>query len=289
MPGDLYSFLNGKGGCGAGRFIIFVGNQSALRCGCVCPLLRGNRDMKYFQEDIPVKTPFTDNYDFEFLKNTMMGPNAMRITEELAVSLPIRPGMRILDLGCGMGISSILLAEKYDVAVFAADLWISPTENAKRFRALGLDTKIIPISVDVTKEIPFAHDYFDMIISVDSYHYYGNNEAMLPKLLPFMKKGGIMAIAVPGFKEDFLEGELPLELQPYWTPEWNFYSCDWWQALWKKEHGIAVTGCREMECCEQAWAEWLQSPNPYARQDIAMMESGAGTYFNLVQMVGWKP
>ena len=105
-----------------------------------------------------MKTPFTDGYDRQLLIDTMMGPNAMRITEELAGQLPITPGMRILDLGCGKGISSILLAEKYGATVFAADLWISPTENAERFARAGLDTTIIPLWVDATKDIPFAHD-----------------------------------------------------------------------------------------------------------------------------------
>ncbi|MGM3192072.1 SAM-dependent methyltransferase [Dickeya dadantii subsp. dieffenbachiae] len=73
-----------------------------------------------------INTPFTDGYDNAFLLDTMMGPNAMRITEEMATMLPISPGMRILDLGCGKGISSILLAKKYDVTVFAADLCVVP-------------------------------------------------------------------------------------------------------------------------------------------------------------------
>ncbi|MDR2209663.1 MAG: methyltransferase domain-containing protein [Azoarcus sp.] len=233
-----------------------------------------------------METPFTDNYDMNFLLDTMMGPNAMRITEELASFLPLSPGMRILDLGCGKGISSILLAEKYDVSVFAADLWIEPTENAVRFTRLGLDAKIIPISVDATKEIPFAHEYFDMIVSVDSYQYYGDNETMLPKLLPFLKKGGIMAVAVPGFTKDFSAETIPRELQPYWAPNWHFYSRSWWQSLWSKEPGIAMMECREMDCCIQAWEDWLKSPNPYAREDIPMMEAGGWKYFNLVQLVG---
>ena len=233
-------------------------------------------------------TSFTDHYDKAFLMDTMMGPNAMRIAEELASSLPISPGMRILDLGCGMGISSILLAEKYDVTVFAADLWISPGENAKRFASLGLDDKIFPFLVDATKEIPFAQGYFDMIISVDSYHYFGSNESMLPKLLPFVKKGGLLAIAVPGFIQDFPQGQLPKEIEPFWTPEWYFYSCSWWRALWEKESGISITVSREMDSCKQAWDEWLQSPNPYAQQDRVMMEAGAGKYFNIIKMVGRK-
>jgi len=235
-----------------------------------------------------MNTSFTDTYDKAFLLDTMMGPNAMRITEEMADFLPISPGMRILDLGCGTGISSILLAQKFDATVFAADLWISPSENAKRFESLGLDSKIFPFSVDATKEIPFAHEYFDMIISVDSYQYFGNNESMLPKLLPFVKKGGFIAVAVPGFTKDFPEGQLPKEIQPFWTPEWYFYSCGWWRALWEKEPGIEITALREMDSCKQAWAEWLQSPNPHAQEDIPMMEAGAGKYFNIIQMIGRK-
>ncbi len=72
----------------------------------------------------------TDNYDKVFLLETMMGPNAMRLMEELASFLPIAPRMRILTCSCGMGISSILLAEKYDVTVFAADLWVALVKQA---------------------------------------------------------------------------------------------------------------------------------------------------------------
>ncbi|MGX5098443.1 SAM-dependent methyltransferase [Enterobacter cloacae] len=126
-----------------------------------------------------MNTLYTDSYDRAFLLDNMMGPNAMRLTEELVAQLQITPGMRILDLGCGKGISSILLAEKYDATVFAADLWITPGENAARFSERGLDGKIFPLLVDATKAIPFAHDYFDLIVSVDAYQYFGNNDAML--------------------------------------------------------------------------------------------------------------
>ncbi len=235
-----------------------------------------------------MQTSFTDNYDKDFLLDTMMGPNAMRITEELASFLPITEGMRILDLGCGMGISSILLAEKYHATVFAADLWISPSDNYRRFEALGLAQRIIPISVDATNGLPFAAEYFDILISVDAYHYFGANETMLPRLLPFVKTGGHIAVAVCGLKRDFPRGEVPQELQPFWQPDMNFYSLSWWQELWAKESNLRLQHCREMDCLQQAWADWLKSPNPYAQRDIPMMKAEAGKYFALVQLAGQK-
>ncbi|MCA7001490.1 SAM-dependent methyltransferase [Dickeya solani] len=234
-----------------------------------------------------INTPFTDNYDNAFLLDTMMGPNAMRITEEMATMLPISPGMRILDLGCGKGISSILLAKKYDVTVFAADLWISPTENAERFATLGVDSKIFPLRADATKEIPFAHEYFDMIISVDAWQYFGSNDGMLAKLLPFVKKGGLIAVAVPGFIQDYSEGNLPEVVKPFWTPDWYFYSCSWWKALWEKEPGIEITLLREMDSCQQAWDDFMECSLAQEMM-VPIMEAGAGEYFNMIQIVGRK-
>ncbi len=235
-----------------------------------------------------MRTPFTDDYDDDFLLRTMMGPNAMRIMEELTSFLPIEPGMRILDLGCGMGISSILLAEKHQATVFAADLWISPTDNHRRFEALGLSQRIIPLAADATQGLPFADGYFDMLVSVDAYQYFGTDEAMLPGLLRHVKPGGRVAVAVPGLRRDFPHGEVPPELRPFWGPDMHFYSLAWWRELWAGERGLRLESCREMDCHRQAWADWLRSPNPHAQGDVPMMEAEAGNHFALIQLTGRK-
>ncbi|NLD88482.1 MAG: SAM-dependent methyltransferase, partial [Clostridiales bacterium] len=59
----------------------------------------------------------SDDKNVEYLKGAMMGPNAMRVAEELASHLSINEHMRILDLGCGCGLSTLLLARKYGASV----------------------------------------------------------------------------------------------------------------------------------------------------------------------------
>jgi len=71
----------------------------------------------------------SNKYDTDFVKENMMGPNSMKIIEELSESLELEKGMRVLDLGCGRGLTSIFLAKEYDVTVFATDFWISATDN----------------------------------------------------------------------------------------------------------------------------------------------------------------
>jgi len=222
----------------------------------------------------------------EFLKATMMGPNAMRVAEELASHLNINENMRILDLGCGCGLSTLLLVKKYGASVLAADLWISPTENYARFQSIGIDDKAVPISVDATKGLPFANGYFDLLLTVDAYHYFGDTAEMLPSLIPFVKKGGYIAVAIPGLKYEFGKN-VPDEMKPFWNDEVarTIRSIDWWKGLWQKTEGIDIVDIREMACCKQAWDEWLTSPNPYAVNDMKMMEAEGGKYFNLIQLI----
>lgn len=228
----------------------------------------------------------SNDENIEFLKANMMGPNAIRAAEELASYLNINEGMRILDLGCGCGLSTLLLTKKYGASVFAADLWISPTENYKRFQSIGIDDKVVPIFADATKGLPFANGYFDLLFTVDAYHYFGDTAEMLPSLIPFVKKGGYIAVAVPGLKNEFGK-KVPDEMQPFWNDEMErtLHSLDWWKDLWNQEKGVELVDSREMACCKQAWDEWLTSPNPYAVNDIKMMKAEGGRYFNLIQLI----
>ncbi len=231
----------------------------------------------------------SNKYDFDFVKENMMGPNSMKILEELSESLKLEKGMRVLDLGCGRGLTSIFLAKEYDVTVFATDLWISATDNYERIKSMGLEDKIIPIHAEA-HDLPFANEFFDAAISIDAYHYFGIEKDYLTNhFAPLVKKGGQIAVVVPGLKQEFTNG-VPAELVPYWFDDMSLtlHSCDWWYNLWKNSDLVIIKECKELNCLKESWQDWLLCDNDFARRDIGMMEAEGGNYFNLVSLIATK-
>lgn len=231
----------------------------------------------------------SQKYDRQFVSDNLMGPNALKMVEELTLNLNLHPGMRVLDLGCGKGLTSIFLAKEFGVQVFATDLWIAATENYGRFKQVGLDNRIIPIHADANA-LPYADEYFDAIISVDAYYYFGMNETFMDeKLAPLIKPNGIIALAFPGFKKD-IQGSLPPEFLLSWTAEdlSTFHSCEWWGNLLSKSKKIRLDKVGELSCHDECWADWLATDNPYAIKDKPAMDAGAGKYMNLVSVLAAK-
>ena len=65
-------------------------------------------------------------YESKDWMEKIMGPNPMKLTEELMRNHKIPEGSRICDLGSGQGLTSIFLAKEYGFTVYAADLWSDP-------------------------------------------------------------------------------------------------------------------------------------------------------------------
>lgn len=231
-------------------------------------------------------------YDRRFLLDNMMGPNAIKILEELTQlpwMLELKPDMRVLDLGCGRGLTSIFLAREFGVQVFATDLWITATDNYVRFKEAGLENKIIPIHADVA-DLPYADEYFDAIISIDAYQYFGRDEGFVDKkMAPLLKKGGKLAIAVPGLVKD-IHDNIPQEMLLSWDAEAieTLHSPEWWRKILSKSQQMDLQAVGELECYWECWNDWLQCDNEYAVGDRKAMENGAGKYMDLVYMIAAK-
>ena len=77
--------------------------------------------------------PRASGYHPEWIMASVSGgANSLWLSEWLTEALDLRPGMRVLDLDCGRGASSIFLGREFDVQVWATDLWNNVSERFQR-------------------------------------------------------------------------------------------------------------------------------------------------------------
>ena len=152
---------------------------------------------------------------------------------------------------------------------------------------MGLtDEQILPVKADASA-LPFEKEFFDAIVTTDSYHYFGRDAGFLDaKLLPFLKSGGYIYIAIPGMKKDCHDA-LPPELLLSWTPEQleTMHDCAYWAGIAAQCKGARLLTVSEMESNAEVWADWLRQENPYAIGDRKTMEAGGGKYLNFIKIV----
>src|SRR5436189_6273615 len=171
-------------------------------------------DKRFVSERFPRSSKY---YPEWVIASVSGGANALWMTEWLSAALDLRPGMRVLDLGCGRAMSSIFLHREFGVQVWATDLWFSVTENLQRIRDAGVEDGVFPIHADA-RSLPFAAEFFDAIVSIDSFAYYGTDDLYLGYLARFVKPGGQVGIAGAGLMQE-MEGPLPVHLREWWTPD----------------------------------------------------------------------
>lgn len=229
----------------------------------------------------------SEKYCTPELMKMIMGPNPIKLEEELLVEHKIPENAVVCDLGSGQGLTSVFLAKEYGFTVYAADLWSDPAENRTFFDSMGVSPdRLIPVKADATA-LPFEKGFFDAIVSTDSYNYFGRDESFLDeKLLPFVKSGGYIYIAIPGMKKD-CHDDLPPELLLSWTPEQLDYMRDvkYWMNMVSKCIGAEALSIKEMESNDEVWADWLKQDNDYAIGDRKSMEAGGGKYLNFISIV----
>jgi len=224
----------------------------------------------------------TEKYDTDWILENWMGPNPLILLEELCEHLDLKPGMKVLDMGCGKGLTSIFLAKEYGVTVFANDLWIDATENLHRFEEAGVADKVYPIHAEA-HALPYANGFFDAVISIDSYHYFGASESYFVDVYSkLVKPGGQLGIVVPGLAREFDKG-YPETLEELWIPEYyTFHSKDWWRKLWEKTGLCEIIASYDMTDSRSIWQEWADWSVENFEMVFGLSEGGDAD-FNLLQ------
>lgn len=192
--------------------------------------------------------------------------------------------MRALDLGCGRALSSIFLRREFEVEVWAVDLWFSAAENLQRIRDAGVEHGVYPIHSDA-RSLPFADDFFDAIVSIDSFPYYGTDELYLSYVSRFVRPGGQIAIAGAGLTRE-LEGSVPERLASWWEPVmYCLHSPSWWRSHWEKTGIVNVELADVMPDGWKVWLQWQREVAPENLTEIRALEADAGEYMGYVRAI----
>lgn len=180
-----------------------------------------------------------DDYKTYISAETMMGPNSVRVLAELIDKYPLQllPDDVILDLGCGTGVTSLIIAKETGARVFANDLWVSAEENGKRFAEWGIGEQITPICENANN-----HD-------------------------------GVVLIGIPGLKDEYTGHAEELLSDWLGDDSYMFKSPKLWKELIGDSDRIELVKTWEMDCFNKAWEDWLATNKKFALGDKQHFEA----------------
>lgn len=203
--------------------------------------------------------PKSGGYDPLWVLDNQMGPNPLWLAEWLGERMSLQPDMRVLDLGCGKAITSIFIAREYRGRTWAVDLWIDPDHNWRRIVEAGCGDRVCPLRAEA-HALPFAQGFFDAVVSIDVYHYFGTDELYLDYLSRFLRPGGQIGVVVPGLTQP-LGGQIPEHLaraqsngKIFWEDACrSFKTASHWQELWDRSAKVTDV---EVDTMIDGWRHW---------------------------------
>ena len=208
----------------------------------------------------PERYPRSAGYDPEWLLGLDMGPNPLWLLEDLCRDLDLRPGMRVLDLGSGMGATSVFLAREFGAEVVAADLWVAPEAAEQVFAAAGVADRVRAVQAEA-HALPFPAESFDAIVSIDAFEYFGTADSYLPYLAGFLRPGGRLGMATPAMRREVRElGAIPPHIKA--CVGWEaiaWHTAEWWRFQWAITELVTVTAARLQEHGCDDWLRWARA------------------------------
>ena len=136
------------------------------------------------------------------------------ITQKTMRLMELRPGDRVLDLGCGSGWATQLLARVVDGGpqhrgqVVGVDI---SDEMVRQAQAAAEKLDNVKFVAGSAAQIPWQDNFFDKVLSVESFYYYPDQERALDELFRVMAPAGRLFLLINLYTDN------PFSLQ--WVPK----------------------------------------------------------------------
>merc|ERR1711872_954032 len=133
-------------------------------------------------------------------------------TSKFLDQMNLKPGMNVMDIGCGIGGSAFLMAERFGVNVYGIDLSTNMLAIADRYRR-KMDAEVkyrVQFHMDDATKMDYPKEFFDVVYSRDAIMHIEDKLSLYKKVYSCLKPGGTILISeyATGDKElskDFLD------------------------------------------------------------------------------------
>ena len=170
------------------------------------------------------------------------------------------PGTTVLDVGCGIGGSSRILARSYGYAVTGITISPQQVQRAQQLTSKELDVQFL---VDDAMSLSFPDASFDVVWSIEAGPHMPDKAIFAKELMRVLKPGGVLALADWNQRDDrqnplnFWEKPVMRQLLDQWSHP-AFSSIEGFSEL------LAATGLVEGEVLIADWTQqtlpsWLDS------------------------------
>jgi arsenite methyltransferase len=138
-------------------------------------------------------------------KGEAMKHHHLAITEKTIEQMGLRPGERVLDLGCGSGWATRILARLVGEGpegfgqVVGLDV---SDEMIRQARQESKDFDHVLFVWGSAQQIPWEENFFDKVLSVESFYYYPDQERVLAELFRVMAPRGRMFILINLYRDN---------------------------------------------------------------------------------------
>lgn len=126
------------------------------------------------------------------------------ITEQMLALMNLKAGDRVLDLGCGAGWATRLIAtavtgHEHPGQVIGIDV---SDEMIRRARAASVDYQNAMFVVGSAQQIPWEENFFNKVLSVESFYYYADQDRALAELFRVMAPKGELYVLINLYKDN---------------------------------------------------------------------------------------
>jgi SAM-dependent methyltransferase len=133
-------------------------------------------------------------------------PGGIELSARLIRGLHLPAKSRVLDLACGIGTTTRLMAREFGLDAIGLD--ISEANSAKARESFPSDSRFSATFVTATAEaMPFPDESFDAVVCECAISTFTDQPRVLAEIVRVLKPGGVV-----GISDMIVEGELPADI-----------------------------------------------------------------------------